>query len=859
MLIEKVKLRKSAGVRVTNRVYRLLLAANEARGLRQYDRAASLFSEALNHDPTLAHVWVQLGHMLREGRAYAPAEAAYRKALELKPGSDPHLHLGHLYKELGQISKAARSYMESARADPMNGNALAELQQLMARNIEITPEDIMAITDFESDPALGVEDPVTAAALRARSALDTLAITMRREGGSEDFALIETTDALLERLVDPVGRDDTGETPSGPAIVFDVSDLISYFSNARLPTGIQRVQIEAIRNALRESTHVVKVCAFLDQRDEWVEIAPAMFLLLCRLSLSSGNLQAPEWIGALTKLRLAMTMADGMEFPKGAYLINLGTSWWLQNYFLYVRQAKAAHGIRYVPFVHDVIPVMASEHCTKELTQDFISWAVGAFEHADHFFVNSEATKRDLLRLSDILGHQIADDDVVVIRLDADFRKPVTVPLGGTELSHWGIGRSEFVLFVSTIESRKNHIGAFDAWISLIRQHGARRVPKLVCVGNKGWLNDAVYARLAAHEGLRDRVIMLSGLSDAELDLLYRSCLFTLYPSNYEGWGLPVTESLCYGKVPLISDASSLPEAGGHFAQYFEAGSTPRLTAALDHLILDQDARKEREKLIKAEFRPRTWREIASQLAASCRSWAERDLNAPIRTRTPIATLGAYHPIVRNFETRIWPGMRSAEVFRAGSGWWGPDDWGCWTKPSGGQLRIGLPLEGHHGLRLQLQLHGLPGKHSRWTVSIPEFGLEQSGDLHSGAFKWVSFDIPPASATDGLSILIEGHSIVDLRNVTEGLDPRVVSIGVAGFFICETGDTRSRSAFLEAVALGNIADLAFNREAVNVLSHVADNDAAVSSLPEDDASAAGLGHPSVIDRIQGAVVEKLDV
>ncbi len=88
------------------------------------------------------------------------------------------------------------------------------------------------------------------------------------------------------------------------------------------------------------------------------------------------------------------------------------------------------------------------------------------------------------------------------------------------------------MLFVSTVESRKNHLAAFDAWIGMIRRHGRRHVPKLVCVGNRGWLNDAVYARLQSQDGLRGHVHMLSGLSDAELDLLYRSCLFTLYPSR---------------------------------------------------------------------------------------------------------------------------------------------------------------------------------------------------------------------------------------------------------------------------------------------------------------------------------------
>lgn len=815
MIIDKIRVRKSAGVRVSLGVHALLRQANEARDLREYRRASLLYREALDRDPALAHVWVQYGHMLREQDEHRTAEAAYHEALRLEPGSDPHLHLGHLYKEQGQITRAARSYLAAARADPSNGDALAELHQFMARNIEITPEDIMALTDYETDAAPTLEDPVANAASRAHSALGTLARALEQDGGPDRLSLLDTTQALLAKLDPDAGTDSasSGKAPVGPALVFDVSDLISYFSNARLPTGIQRVQIEAIRNALGDKGRLTKVCAFLDTRDEWVEIPAGTFLLLCRMSLASGDVHAPEWVGTLAKLRLNMTMSDAMEFPRGAFLINLGTSWWLQNYFLYVRQAKAAFGIHYVPFVHDLIPVMASEHCTRELTQDFISWAMGAFEHADYFFVNSQATKRDLLKVASIFGHALDEKRIEVVRLDADFRKPVTTPLAGNALSQWGIGRSDFVLFVSTIESRKNHIGAFEAWINLIRQHGARRVPRLVCVGNKGWLNDAVYARLAAHDGLRERVTMLSGLSDAELDLLYRSCLFTLYPSNYEGWGLPVTESLCYGKVPLVSDASSLPEAGGPFAEYFEAGSTPRLTTALDRLIFDTSHRHSLEAKIAEAFQPRRWSDIAEQMIEAVSIWAAVEEEQTEReVRVPQAMMGCYHPITRNFFTRIWPGMRSGEVYRAGAGWWGPDDWGCWTKASGGRLEIGIPQGTEGGLRFFLQIHGLPSRDCRWTIRLSDFGLVQTGELQPGVFKWVSFDIPNPPPGGILRVSIEGQSVVDLRTVTDGGDPRIVSLGVAGFYICGADDVQARAAFLESVALRNLDDIAFNRE-----------------------------------------------
>jgi glycosyltransferase involved in cell wall biosynthesis len=772
-----LKLHRSAGVPVTAGVHRRLAQANRARDERNWAQAARDYGEALTLAPELVHIWIQQGHALKELGDHAGAEAAYRQASTLRPDSaEPHLHLGHLHKIRGDQAAAGRSYLRAARLDPRHPDALTELHDLAATGASASPEDLISI-------------------LRLRDERSDI-------------------DSGWDQLADHADGTDTGAVPepervaaTAPTLVFDVSDLISYFRNARLPTGIQRVQLETIASALRAGGRPVRVCAFSEHRDEWLEIPPAAFLTLCRLSLASGDRTAPDWTAAVTRLRVMMSLADPIVFPSGAFLINLGTSWWLQNYFLFVRQAKAQRRIRYVPFVHDLIPIMAGEHCTKALTQDFISWAIGAFEHADFFLVNSEATKRDLLEVAQRLGHTVDPEIIAVIRLDADIRKTTVVAAPRRVLSDWGLGRAPFVLFVSTIESRKNHLGAFEAWIALIRRHGLHKVPKLVCVGNRGWLNDAIYAQLDIHEGLRDRVVMLSGLSDAELALLYQSCLFTLYPSCYEGWGLPVTESLCYGKVPLISDASSLPEAGGPFAVPFESGCAPRLVEALETLIFDTAFRAERERKIAEEFRPRAWIDIADQMADHIKDWSRTTQHDDA---VPGAWMGAYHPIVRNFETRIWRGMRSAEIYRAGDGWWNPDDWGCWTKPQGGRLEIGVPPD-TGPLRLYLHLHGPPSLACPYRVRWSGSARLLEGVLRPGGFRWVTLEIePPADLV--LRVTLEGDMSQNLGGVTDGLDSRVVGVGLSGFFLCAADDMAARADFLEAAALDNVQDLAFNRE-----------------------------------------------
>lgn len=805
-----LKLRRSAGVKVTPKVHKIIEAGNLARGRGDWSAAASRYREALVHDPALQHIWIQLGHALKEMSDFDAAEAAYRNAAEmLAHDPDPWLHLAHLYKRRGDRAAATRHYMLALERDPSNADALGEMSRLLGGGDSAGMRELLAL--IETDGGVPAAIPGQSDTIAAEQALRQVESLLAKLAPESRQAATRQLEALTQAVREAAQTLETGaQTSTGDSrlcLIFDVSDLISYFRNARLPTGIQRVQIETIGSALRSDEFDVRICAFIEAQDDWLEIPAPMFLALARLSLSDGNRAAPEWIAGLARLQLMLAASDPIEMPHGAYLINLGTSWWLQNYFLFVRQAKARRGVRYVPFVHDLIPVMAGEHCVKELTQDFVSWAIGAFEHADHFLVNSEATKRDLLHVADILGHSVAPDDVAVIRLDADCRKPDTVAANKRQLNRWQLKSNGFVLFVSTIESRKNHLAAFDAWIALLKRHGPQAIPKLVCVGNRGWLNDAVYARLDSHAGLRDHVVMLSGLSDSELALLYQSCRFTIYPSQYEGWGLPVTESLCHGKVALVSDASSLPEAGGEFAVYFRSGHVDALIEALDKLIRDDDYRSALEQRIVEEFRPRSWRAIADDMASAAARW--HALDRPASTTIPTAKLGAWHPLVRNYATTIWPGMRSAEVFRAGDGWWGPDNWGCWTKPQGGRLEIatGTPAA---QIRLALQLHGIPRDDVQFVIDTGDPLTSMKGQLRPGERKWVTSTLK--SDEDGvIRIEVKGNRHIDLRDVTEGSDAREVSVGVAGFFLCLAEDSQRRLDFIEALMLDSLAELDFGR------------------------------------------------
>ena len=620
-----------------------LSKADGARDARDWTTAAQFYSQALAIDPKMSAIWIQLGHATKESGDVEGAEGAYRNAIELSPeDSDAHLQLGHALKLRGRIDKAVDAYIQALALDPKNKHA-------------------------------------------------------RRELVSLGFAPSQIKSHLLAQS----GR--AGANAAGVRqIAFDVSDLLHYFLDARTPTGIQRVQINIVTSVLaedRQDIDVLIVC-FTSAIDFWSEVSPEDFRRLTRIALAGGDPKDPIWRKAVEGLHADLAAGDPVVFASGACLLNLGTSWWLQNYFLMVRYAKERFNLQYVPFVHDFIPVVTPEHCIKALTQDFITWLLGVFHHADGYIVNSDATAADLVKVAETLGHIVQRPKVV--RLDGAFASPdeasrLSTPSDPSQiLSLNGLADGAFVLFVSTIESRKNHILAFDVWSKLIKKRGLGDTPRLVCVGNPGWMVEAAMARLNSSDLLAEKVTILSKISDAELSTLYRACAFTIYPSSYEGWGLPVTECLITARLawPRMSVA---------------AGGGRKLRGLFRSRIRKRPARQtgtpDRRQVLS--FRPRA-ADSTSQ-TAGLKHHRQRDRRLAIKqtkasavrpttlqgaVRSPFASeaaTGVYHRFSRNLETRIWKSMSAGEVYRVGLGWNFCDDWGCWMKGPVAEIAFRIP------------------------------------------------------------------------------------------------------------------------------------------------------------------------
>ncbi len=177
--------------------------------------------------------------------------------------------------------------------------------------------------------------------------------------------------------------------------------------------------------------------------------------------------------------------------------------------------------------------------------------------HARAIVVPSAATRADL-----ITYYRTPPERITVIPegVDAQFHQPVTPSAVAALRARLGLARP-FILYVGTLEPRKNIIGLLDAFAALVADPALPAVD-LVLGGGRGWLYQPTLDHLARLD-LGDRVRQIGYVADADLPALYGAAAVFAFPSWAEGFGLPPLEALACGTPVVASSAASLPEVVG--------------------------------------------------------------------------------------------------------------------------------------------------------------------------------------------------------------------------------------------------------------------------------------------------------
>lgn len=259
-----------------------------------------------------------------------------------------------------------------------------------------------------------------------------------------------------------------------------------------------------------------------------------------------------------------------------------------------VRAIKAESGCRVASICYDLIPITHPHFYSRADQAAFEAYWRAMLPVLDQWLLSAQAIRADLMRWCATVEAPPPHATIVGFGYDMpSAHQGMALPEG--------LRPGEFALFVSTIEPRKGHAMLLDAWERLLD----RGVPgdfRLVFVGRAGWMVDDVLRRLAVQG-----VVHLPGCSDAPLDTLYRNAAFCCYPSQYEGYGLPLIEAFARGKAVLSSSGGALTETAGPFAPCLDPLDVDAWADAMADWIARPELVAARERAIAAGFSHPDW------------------------------------------------------------------------------------------------------------------------------------------------------------------------------------------------------------------------------------------------------------
>jgi glycosyltransferase involved in cell wall biosynthesis len=440
-------------------------------------------------------------------------------------------------------------------------------------------------------------------------------------------------------------------------LFFDVSDIIMYIREHRSVSGIQRAAVHIIAQAVQLRGNNVFLSFYHPVKKKYLT-CPASDLLEALVAFDIETLAQALGVRAI-KAEIPMQFLDAYQdqpIKQAVHILRMRLAGWRgrSRYFdkrgldfkhwqkLYASRAKVrqlpmrpfaeiaqvgdtvcglgaiwgrrtvenafrsahARGVRVILLVHDLIPMKLPEQADPKAAKSYNTWLVRSAEYVSAYLANSESTARDL---REFLSNKKLDHTVHVTPLAQSNICPALSDRHALNQRVREATTVPYALCVGTIEPRKNLWRLVQVWIRLAGRTSLD-MPRLILAGRRGWLTDAFLEMLQRTGGLGGWVIWISAPTDAELDYLYRHCLFTTTVSLYEGWGLPVGESISYGKTGVVSHTSSLPEVGGDMMAYCNPETMQSIEAAILR-CLNQSERAKLEARI-AQTTLRTWYDV---------------------------------------------------------------------------------------------------------------------------------------------------------------------------------------------------------------------------------------------------------
>jgi glycosyltransferase involved in cell wall biosynthesis len=257
--------------------------------------------------------------------------------------------------------------------------------------------------------------------------------------------------------------------------------------------------------------------------------------------------------------------------------------------------------------VHDISYLEYPEYFTYFRSKQLRYTVKKTVQRAARILTPSEFSKRAIVD-----AYRIPEEKVVVVHnaVSGKFR-----PMHRETAKAWVEKKfnipGPFIMTVGDIQPRKNHLGLIRAFEGLIAST-PRLTHQLVMVGKETWFAPTV-RKAAAKSKVANRIHFTDWVSDDDLRYLYGACDCFVFPSFYEGFGLPILEAMACGRAVVCANTSAMPEVANAAALLFDPKSPSELARALRDVLLDEELRLRMERLGVQRASAFTWSRAAQK------------------------------------------------------------------------------------------------------------------------------------------------------------------------------------------------------------------------------------------------------
>lgn len=363
---------------------------------------------------------------------------------------------------------------------------------------------------------------------------------------------------------------------------------ITQLEKSRANTGIQRVVREFLKRALKEKNIVYKIFSY-NESTKNIELF--------------DNKEVVVFLNDFKNY--SFTKKTTIDFQKlntkeVNVLFELDAIWNapLKRKDLY--PIFKHQGFLIVNFIYDLTPVLLPNFANEITVENFTPFLDAVYKYSDRVFTDSFSSETDFLDRKKTLNVR-KSIPTNIVSLGSDFfqdNKSVTDPYIQKLLE------KKYILFVGTLEPRKNQENVLEAFEKIAHQYPDLN---LIFIGKEGWKIQHLVHKIQNHKLKDKQFFWLNFIDDDTLTHFYKNAFLVTYLSKYEGYGLPISESLSYGNITITTKNSSLYEVGKDCADYIQQESNEELIEKIRFYCDNKAAYRERREYIQLNFKPLTW------------------------------------------------------------------------------------------------------------------------------------------------------------------------------------------------------------------------------------------------------------